>query len=237
MENMSLNSSTANNQPKTLTEFLEIHEKGCPLQSFFDISLQILDWYADIHENVEEQALVLSIHPSRFLFLKSNENTNESDKQSWKWTIVPQKPKVNDGKEKKTSFGLLMENLRYLAPEYLSQNGESMTIQMPQSKQKIARDMYAFGILCYQFLVGHLPFDNYLANGQDLMSIVHFHRTKVPDAVKVDSSDELNQLIMNLLTKMPQGLPHLFYFFCSGVAFIKIWNLFREMHPNLLDKG
>lgn len=93
-----------------------------------------------------------------------------------------------------TNEGAMMGTVFYMAPE------------QAMGKDVDARtDLYAFGVLLYEMLTGHLPFE---ADNAIAVITQHIHAPVVaPRARREDIPTHLNNLIVKLLSKSPEERP------------------------------
>ncbi len=92
---------------------------------------------------------------------------------------------------KVTQEGLLIGTPAYMAPEQV--RGE-------QDKVGVACDIYSFGVVLFEMLVGRLPFDGSLA---DLLAKVLRDNPPIPSCVRSDLTEDIDDVVLKMLKKEP----------------------------------
>lgn len=90
-----------------------------------------------------------------------------------------------------TQEGLLIGTPAYMAPEQV--RGE-------QDKVGIASDIYSFGVVLFEMLVGRLPFDGRLP---DLLAKVLRDLPPIPSRLRSDLTEDVDDVVLKMLQKDP----------------------------------
>ncbi|WP_141431863.1 AAA family ATPase [Bacillus sp. 03113] len=154
------------------------------LTEFFAIALQLTEIIINIHS---ENILIRNLHPANILI----------DLNSIHIDLIGLHEAV-DYREINASTAVIKEindvnQIAYSSPE--------MTGRMDR-KADIRTDLYALGVIFYEMLTQTLPFIN-----KDISDLIYAHFTKIPKSPTVVNSqipENLSNLILKLLSKMPE---------------------------------
>lgn len=126
-----------------------------------------------------------------------------------------------------TSAGKVVGTYVYMAPE-----------QIEESNITPSTDLYSFGVLLYQLLIGRPPFEG--STGQ-LMRHHLFSSPITPRSLRPEIDAQLDELVMGLLAKKPSERPEgalevarrLFTHAPSGSGYLSVPGLPDLIHPTL----
>ena len=168
---------------KTLSQ--KIKEEGkIKLKECLHIMKQVSDALAFIHG---KNILHRDLKPANILLI-------EKDGETGTVKLLDFGVALTQSQTRLTQSGILVGTISYIAPEQITEN-----LYSP------AGDVYALGIIFYEMLIGKTPFhhDSITALVEKILD----EAPEPPDRLAPDIPDELNRLIMRLLSKDPARRP------------------------------
>ncbi len=168
---------------KTLSEKIK-KESKIELKECLHIMTQVTDALAFIHgKNIVHRDL----KPANIVLIEKNGQPNTVKLLDFGVALAQSQTRL-------TQTGILVGTISYVAPEQITEN-----------LYTTAGDLYALGIIFYEMLIGKPPFhqDSITAMVEKILD----EAPEPPAQSGLDIPDELNRLIMRLLSKDPAKRP------------------------------
>ncbi len=158
-----------------------IGNQHLPLQTFLDISVQIV-------------SVIKKLHNAGFLHLRLNSNNVLINADAGNICLIDFSLSTPIGAAKPVLFSDWGSELAYISPE--------QTGYLPQTIDERS-DLYSLGIVMYEMLTGTVPFSS-----QESAIVVHDHLIKIPGSIKDirrNIPEVISAIVDKLLSKKPQN--------------------------------